>query len=55
MTKEEHIEVHEILHRHLDELVADFINCTKKLPSRTTLLEFMEWSAKQLTNPDKPK
>jgi len=52
MTKEKHIKVHEILHKNLDELVADFIDCTGNLPSKTTIMELMMWSGKQLTEPD---
>ena len=47
ITKEQHIERHKLLHRMLDELVADFINETGKLPSQTTLNLLMEWSYKQ--------
>ena len=52
MTKEKHIERHRMLHDRLDELVADLITHTKGLPSRATVLELMEWSAKQVENPD---
>ena len=55
MTKEEykpiHIERHNLLHKHLDELVRDFITHTNRLPSITSVIELMEWSAKQCTNP----
>lgn len=49
--KEEHIARHKELHNKLDELLADFINHTKKLPSKTTLMEFLTWSSEQTTNP----
>jgi len=52
MTKAEHIERHKMLHGHLDELLADFITHTKKLPSQATVMELMEWSARQIENPD---
>ncbi len=52
MTKEEHIKRHQELHLMLDELLADFINHTDKLPSKTSLLELVEWSHKQTMNPD---
>lgn len=48
----QHIERHKMLHERLDELVADFISHTKKLPSQTTVMELMGWSAEQVKNPD---
>lgn len=42
---------HEELHRKLDELVADFITHTGKLPSRTNLFDLIKWSADQAKNP----
>ncbi len=51
MKTEEHIERHKMLHGHLDELVADFIKETKKLPSKSTIFELMEWSHQQTINP----
>ena len=47
-----HKQRHIILHKHLNELTADFITHTRKLPSETTLMEFLEWSNKQQQNPD---
>lgn len=52
ITKEEHKARHEVLHKNLDELVADFINHTGKLPSQTPIFELMEWSHKQTVEPD---
>ena len=52
MNTKKHIKRHKELHQALDELLADFINHTEKLPSRTTLVEFMEWSHSQTINPD---
>jgi len=46
-----HKERHRLLHRNLDELVADFINHTHKLPSQTSILDLMKWSAAQMENP----
>lgn len=51
MNKKEHKKRHRELHQRFDELLADFIGHTKKLPSETTLLEFMEWSYQQTKNP----
>lgn len=51
MTNEEHREIHLMLHRHFDELLADFIQQTGKLPSRTTIFELMKWSHEQTINP----
>jgi len=52
MIKKNHIERHKELHRSLDELLADFIDHTKRFPSKTTVIEFMEWSFKQTIDPD---
>lgn len=35
---------HTLLHQHLDELIACFVTETKALPSKTTLMEFLNWS-----------
>lgn len=51
MTKKVHKEIHKGLHKNLDELLGDFIYHTGKLPSKTTLMEFMEWSFEQTKNP----
>ena len=51
MNKEEHIKRHKELHSYLDELIADYIGCTKKNLSDTTLMEFMKWSHQQTINP----
>ena len=42
---------HEFLHRCLDELIADFIDHTGELPSKTSLLALMEWSHEQTQFP----
>ena len=52
MTHDEHIEKHKILHRNLDELIANFISHTDCLPSDTTLMQLMKWSYMQTINPD---
>lgn len=51
MTPQEHKERHQMLHRYLDELVADWITHTQKRPSQATVLELMKWSAQQTQNP----
>lgn len=55
MTRKEHIEIHKFLHRNLDLLVADFISCTKNLPSDTSIMKLMEWSHAQTIKPSKEK
>lgn len=51
LTREEHIARHKLLHAHFDELVADWIGHTKKLPSKSTVRELMEWSYQQTIDP----
>jgi hypothetical protein len=51
MEKYNHAERHKKLHDSLDELVADFIAHTGKLPSETTLMDFIKWSHEQTLNP----
>jgi len=46
-----HVLRHKELHKSFDELLADFIGHTGKLPSDTTLNEFMAWSYEQTINP----
>jgi len=55
MKKEEHQERHKLLHKELDELVADFISITNKMPSQTSLMELMTWSFEQTKNPTDKK
>ena len=44
----EHIKRHNFLHKNFDELLADYLIQNKyKLPSTTTIMELMKWSAKQ--------
>lgn len=44
MTPIEHLERHRMLHSMLDELCADFVEQTRKLPSKTTVMELILWS-----------
>ena len=52
MERKKHIARHIKLHKSLDELLADFLIHTGRLPSKTTVLKLMEWSHKQTSNPD---
>lgn len=49
-----HEERHKMLHRHLDELVADWITNTGALPSKCTVLDLMRWASSQADSPDHP-
>jgi hypothetical protein len=51
ISTKEHKARHETLHKNLDELVADFLDHTEALPSRTTVMELMEWSHQQTLSP----
>ena len=53
MEIEEHKIKHKQLHTAFDELMADFIRHTDKLPSKTTLMELAKWSNEQTKNPTK--
>ncbi len=56
MTREEHIARHVELHKAFDELLADYIECTGDMDvSGLKLMTLMEWSAKQLNDPDEPR
>lgn len=55
MIPKKHKARHEMLHRMLDELTADMIRHTKKLPSKTTVMELMAWSHEQTQNPTETK
>ena len=48
----EHRQRHIQLHRALDELAADYISQTERLPSKATILDLMRWSSKQAEGPD---
>lgn len=55
MTNEEHKQRHTELHQKLDELLADFIANTGRLPSKTTVLELVNWSYQQTLKPEEPQ
>lgn len=46
---------HVMLHKMLDELLADWITHTNKLPSQSTCMELMEWSYAQTIEPTEGK
>jgi len=48
---EHHKARHVALHKALDELVADWILHTDHLPSKSTVMELMEWANEQRENP----
>jgi hypothetical protein len=48
---QKHKAKHQLLHKHLDELVADFIQHTKLLPSTTSIAELIRWSYTQTQEP----
>lgn len=52
---EVHKERHLVLHRHLDELAADYIGHTGRTLSDTTVMELFQWSHGQCQNPTEPK
>lgn len=45
--KFKHVVNHERLHNSLDELLSEFFSHTDAIPSKTPILELIEWSAKQ--------
>ena len=52
MTKKEHLERHQELHKKLDELVADFTNHNvDKQLNNTSVMELIEWSHQETINP----
>ena len=55
MNPEAHKQRHIELHKSLDELLADFIGHTERLPSKTRLKEFLAWSHQQTINPTEAK
>ena len=52
LTPEEHKARHELLHKNLDELVADWRQHNPNVfPSKCTVLQLMKWSHGQTINP----
>lgn len=52
MTSDEHKQRHVELHRAFDELLADWIAQTGKLPSQHTVMDLLTWSFRQTLEPD---
>ena len=53
LTYDEHKEIHEKLHRHLDELFADFIlhHPNKSGFTKLPILDLITWASEQAMNP----
>lgn len=51
MTSSQHIQRHGELHKAFDELLADYLFYSEKLPSEITVLELMKWSYAQTQEP----
>jgi len=51
MTPEQHRLRHIELHQALNELIADWILDTERLPSDASVMELMEWSSRQAIKP----
>jgi hypothetical protein len=50
---EEHKKIHVMLHRNLDELIADFLNHNNGVNlTKTNLMDLIQWSYEQTKNPD---
>lgn len=50
-TKEEHISRHIMLHKKLDELVADYLAETGLTASGSSILDLLKWSDNQTIEP----
>lgn len=55
LTNEEHKKRHIELHKAFDELLADYLQTTGKLPYHSSLRELMEWSYSQTVKPTEKK
>jgi hypothetical protein len=51
LTRQQHIDRHKMLHKMLDELVADYARCTGRLYSTSSIMDLLQWSHEQTTNP----
>lgn len=50
-TQEEHKQRHVELHRAFDELLSDWIGETESLPSKSTVMDLLNWSHAQTESP----
>lgn len=55
MSEKEHKERHILLHKHFDELLADFIRITGKAPLTLLIKDLVNWSHKQTLKPENPQ
>jgi hypothetical protein len=51
ITYDQHKQIHKELHRSFDELLADYLLYSKKLPSEISVFELMKWSYHQTIDP----
>jgi hypothetical protein len=51
ITFDQHKQIHKELHRAFDELLADYLLYSEKLPSEITVFELMKWSYIQTIDP----
>jgi len=49
--RDKHVLRHKRLHECLDELIADMMLHTQHLPSKTSIMQLMEWDYSQAKNP----
>lgn len=55
LAKKAHKERHVTLHKALDELLADWMACTRQTVTDKTVGDLMKWSYEQTQNPTEPK
>jgi|GEM_PF-1969315 len=53
--EEKHKDDHIRLHKAFDELIADYIAHTHRVPSVATIMDLMKWSFSQTSNPTPDK
>jgi hypothetical protein len=51
MSNSQHIERHKELHKAFDELLADYLLYSKKVPGEIPVFELMKWSYQQTLEP----
>lgn len=52
MDEKKHRQLHVKMHKTLDAVIADFMKHTDRLPSKTPIIELLEWSYQQTIQPD---